>query len=93
MKQYEALFIIAPNAASERFDQVTNTISQEIERFNGAIGEVKEIGQRVLEYPIKRQNDGFYYLIEFTAEPKVIHDLRSQFQLNDDILRFLITVK
>ncbi len=91
MKKYEALFIIEPNAASERFDQVKNTISQDIEKYNGTIGEIKELGSKELCYSIKRFTEGFYFLVEFTIEPKEILEIRSRFQLNADIIRFLIT--
>jgi len=91
VKKYEALFIIEPNAASERFDQVKNTISQDIEKFNGTISEVKEIGTKELSYPINKNTEGFYFLIELTIEPNDIMEIRSRFQLNPDIIRFLIT--
>jgi len=91
VKKYEALFIIDPNAASERFDNVKNTISQDLERFNGIVGETKELGVKELCYPIKRFTEGFYFLVEFTIEPKEITEIRSRFKLNADIIRFLVS--
>ncbi len=91
MKKYEALFIIEPNAASERFDQVKNTISQDLEKYNGTVGETKELGVKKLCYPIKRFTEGFYFLVEFNIEPNEIMEVRSRFKLNADIIRFLIS--
>ena len=91
MKKYEALFIIEPNAASERFDQVKNSIFQILEKNNGAVTETKELGVKTLSYTIKRFNEGFYFLVEFTIEPKEILEIRSKFKLNSDIIRFLIS--
>jgi len=91
VKKYEALFIIEPNAASERFDQVKNTISQDLERYNGTVGETKELGVKELCYPIKRFTEGFYFLVKFDIEPKDIMEVRSRFKLNADIIRFLIS--
>ena len=92
MKKYEALFIIEPDAASERFDQVKNEISGNIERVNGVVDETKELGQKQLCYEIKHHNEGFYYLINFSCDPALISEIRDRYELNRDILRFLITV-
>jgi len=91
VKKYECLFIINPDAASARFDQVKNAIRQDIERHHGAIEKAEELGQRVLSYSIKHCTEGFYFLVQFAVEPKAIADLRARYRLNADILRFLLT--
>ena len=90
MKKYEALFIIEPDAASERFDKVKNEISENIERVEGIVSECEELGQRQLCYEIRHNKEGFYYLVKFEAEPAVINGVRDRYELNRDILRFLI---
>lgn len=92
MKTYEGLFIIEPNAASERFDHVQTAIAQEIEQRGGTITATEELGQRSLCYAIKKRTEGFYYLLTFTIEAKVINEMRERFHRNTDILRFLVTV-
>ena len=91
MKKYEALFIIEPDAASERFDKVKNEISDNIERVKGVVDECEELGQRQLCYDIHHHKEGFYYLVKFTVEPNVINEVRDRYELSKDILRFLIS--
>jgi len=91
VKKYEALFIIEPDAASERFDQVKNEISSTIERANGNISECEELGQKQLCYDIRHHKEGFYYLVKFSTEADVINKIRDRYEQNNDILRFLIT--
>ena len=91
MKKYEVLFIIEPDAASERFDQVKNDISNDIERLKGVVDESEELGQRKLSYPIRHYREGFYYMMRFSIEPQAINEIRGRYELNSDILRFLIT--
>lgn len=91
MKKYECLFIIEPDAASERFDQVKSSIAQDIERFNGSLDSVEEMGQRILSYPIRHATEGFYYLVTFSLDPASINDVRNRYRLNNDILRFLVS--
>ena len=91
MKKYEALFIIEPDAASERFDKVKNEISENIERVEGVVNECEELGQRQLCYDIRHNKEGFYYLVKFEVAPNVINKIRDRYELNGDILRFLIS--
>ena len=92
-RNYEGLFIIEPDAASARFDQVKTALAQDLERYKGAITRTKELGQRQLSYPIGPCSEGFYYLLEFAADSGVINDIRGRYRLNNDVLRFMITVR
>jgi small subunit ribosomal protein S6 len=92
VKKYECLFIINPDAASERFDQVKTAIRQDIERYQGVIEKIDELGQKTLSYAIKRCTEGFYYLVHFAVDPRAITEIRSRYRLNPDILRFLVTI-
>jgi small subunit ribosomal protein S6 len=93
VKNYECLFIIEPDAASERFDQVKTAVAQDIERYQGAVGEADELGQRTLSYPIRHCREGFYYLVRFAIDPANLHEIRARYTLNNDVLRFLITAR
>jgi small subunit ribosomal protein S6 len=46
-------------------------------------------GLRKLAYPIQKKTTGFYYLIEFKAEGKIISDLETNFRRDERILRFI----
>lgn len=52
-------------------------------------GEIKELGERKLAYPIKRELKGEYILLEFEAE-KVEAGLEKRIQMEEDILRHLL---
>ena len=42
-----------------------------------------------LAYPIKKRTSGFYYLIEFKADPQLIASLETQYRRDERIIRFL----
>ncbi|MBO7543080.1 30S ribosomal protein S6 [bacterium] len=92
MNKYECLFIINPDAASERFAAVAATIAKDVERFGGTIEKTEEIGQKVLCYPIAHCNEGFYYQINFSMPPAAVSDFKRRCVLNADVLRYLIQV-
>ena len=46
-------------------------------------------GLKQLAYPIQKKTTGFYYLIEFKAEPSLIARLETQYRRDERIMRFL----
>ena len=93
MKKYESLFIIAPESAGARLEQVKNDIAKEIERGNGTIDSVNELGLKTMSYAIKGNHEGFYYEVFFTTETSAIQEMRNRINLNQDILRYLIVAE
>ncbi len=47
---------------------------------------------RKFAYPIQKKTSGFYQLLEYTGDGKIIADMEVQFKRDERILRFL-TVK
>lgn len=74
-------------------------IFQQIEKIlakDGKIIEKKDLGKRQLAYPIKKEEQGNYYLFNLTVNSLQIPVLNSKLKTIEDILRFLvlrITVK
>jgi small subunit ribosomal protein S6 len=46
---------------------------------------------RKLAYPIQKKSTGFYYLVEFDAEPDTILPFETEFRRDERIIRFLTT--
>jgi small subunit ribosomal protein S6 len=92
MNKYEAMFIIKPDLPdAERktlFAQISDTITKES-------GEVSAANvwseKKKLYFPINKQHEGVYYLVNFTVAPAAIEKIRHTYKLNEDILRVLIT--
>ena len=52
--------------------------------------EVDRWGKRHLAYPVKKQADGYYVLINFEGEPDVIKEIDRVIKIHDTILKHLI---
>ena len=91
MNKYEALYVI--DAAMEdqaRADLIA--LFQKLATDNGAeIEKVDESGQRRLAYPINFKNEGYYVLMQFSAKPEFPRELERNFQINENIMRYLVT--
>ena len=46
-------------------------------------------GSRKLAYPIKKQGEGHYYLLEYNAEPAVVSELERTLRITEGVLRYM----
>ena len=90
MRKYETIFILNPSFDDE-------TVKANIEKFKGVIenggGTVDNVdfwGKRKLAYEIKKVNEGFYTLINFTAGPELPKELDRIFRITDGVVRHII---
>lgn len=92
MNHYETVFIMTPVLSD---DQVKEAVKKYLTllKENGADIVFEESwGLKKLAYPIQKKNNGFYHLIEFTAEGDVVNLLETAFRRDEKLIRFL-TVK
>ena len=93
INNYEAMFILQPNLSEAQGKEVFAQLDEAIIKNEGQIvtsGIWSE--KRKLGYPIRKFQEGLYYLITFKAKPSAILKLRQIYKLNENILRILITV-
>ena len=86
MKKYEVMFIAKPLEEAE-VTPIVEFISNLLTK-NGA--KVDLWGKRHLAYPVKKQNDGYYVLINFEIEPDAIFEIDRVIKIREEILRHLI---
>ena len=85
--------MIIDNTINEK--QKRNVINK-IEEYisvNGKIINVESLGTRKLAYAIKKHLEGYYYIINFKAEAKIITELERIYRLTDEILKFIVIRK
>ena len=93
MHPYELMVILDP-AIDER------TVAPSIDKFLGVIraaeGEILAVdiwGKRRLAYPINKENEGVYTLINFTSEVDFPAELDRVYKITDGVLRSMIVAK
>ena len=82
--------LILPAEADE---SVVSGALDRITRVIGEVGNVDRWGRRRLAFEIERQAEGYYVVVEFTAEPEVLTELERTLRLADEVLRFKIVVR
>lgn len=92
MNKYEALFIVKPDLSEEDKKNLFHQIDEVVTKHQGAVAQSGLWAERKkLFFPIKKYMEGVYYLLNFSLSPLAIKDIRHAYNLNENILRVLIT--
>jgi len=91
-REYEALYIIDPRIEEEAIKGIVEKIKTLIES-SAEFKNIDEWGKRKLAYPINKANEGYYVLVEFSANPEFPHELERVFKITDGVLKYLIVKK
>jgi small subunit ribosomal protein S6 len=88
VRLYELIVILVDgledsNAAADEIAEVVRGLGAEVDKMD-------LWGKRRLAYPIKKQQEGFYALIVFKAEPGAIKELDRLLGLRASVLRHLV---
>ena len=89
IKQYETVFIATPVLSEAQMKEAVKKYTDYIVSKGGEIVYEEDWGLKQLAYPIQKKTTGFYYLIEFKAEPSLIARLETQYRRDERIMRFL----
>lgn len=90
MRKYELMFIVKTTMESDAASTLANNYKKVITDDKGEVTNFKDMGQRKLAYTIKKQANGFYYCIDFTATSDTVKELDRRLGLDENILRHLI---
>lgn len=93
MNTYETTFIISPETPQEKIDTLIEKIKKFISDRNGQLILLENEGVKKLAYEIKKQKEGNYIFIEYTASGEVVKEIENLFKLNESVLRYLTVVK
>ena len=89
---YETVFIVSLNQGEEGIASIVKKFTDLIAA-NGTVDSVDEWGKRRLAYPIQKQPEGYYALINFTSGAEFTAELDRVFKITDGILRSIIIKK
>ena len=88
-RNYELILIVKPDLASEAIESIVNR-TKDIFVKGGSV-DIEDWGKCRMAYPIKKYQDGRFYLFKAISKPEVTKDIKSYFAVTEDILRFTLT--
>ncbi|QCX33612.1 30S ribosomal protein S6 [Caloramator sp. E03] len=90
MKKYETLYIIAPTLNEEEVKGVIEKVKGVVENGGGVVENIDEWGKRRLAYEINKVNEGYYVLMNFSANNELPKELDRVLRISDNIIRHII---
>ena len=89
MKKYELAVVLKPELDEETKAAEMQKVQDLITRFGGTIEKIDDWGKKRLAYEIQKMGEGFYYFIQFDAEPSAPAELEQRLRIMDNVLRYL----
>jgi small subunit ribosomal protein S6 len=90
MRIYEELFIVRPNATDEEINPLLDQLKQVIAAGGGTLNKEERWGVRKLAYKVKKQSEGYYILLEFTAgQAGTVKEIERRLRVSEIVLKFL----
>jgi small subunit ribosomal protein S6 len=93
MRNYEIAIIIHPELEDAAYNEVVERVQELIKNSDGTIVKVDQWGRKKLAYEINNLTEGQYVFFQTEMEPTVCSDIEHALQLNESIIRFMITSK
>ncbi len=93
MKNYEMMYIIPSQSTDEDKESMIALVNGMIEKDGGKIESVERIGNKKLAYEIDKKREGYYVLVNFTADASVPNKLGSLLSITNNIMRYIIVAK
>ena len=93
MKRYETIFIIQADLPDEDINTTIDRYQGIIADLKGTVIHVERWGKRKMAYPIEKKTRGFYTLLDYAGQSKVVFELERNFKIDDKVLKYMTIMK
>lgn len=93
MNKYEVLYIISQDVAEEAREAIINTFAEIVTKNGGTVDSIDKIGLKKFAYEIQGKKEGFYVLMNFTAESNVPSLIEQKMALTPGFVRKMFLKK
>jgi small subunit ribosomal protein S6 len=91
MRHYEIMIILDSNLEEKTVQPSLDQFLKVVTDGGGKVEKTDIWGKRRLAYPIEKKPEGYYAVVDVTAEPNTVLELDRQLNLNEGILRTKVT--
>lgn len=89
---YEELFILRPDITEDEVNPIVEQLRTVATAAGGTVDKEERWGVRKLAYRVQKRAEGYYILVQFTADPQTVKEVERRLRVNDAVLKF-ITVR
>ncbi len=92
LNKYESIFIIDATLEEEGIKALVEKIKNLLEK-SAELESIDEWGKRKLAYPINDLTEGYYVMVNFSAESEFPRELERICKITDGIIKYMIIRK
>jgi len=93
MREYEMIMIIHPDLDEAAFTEVLQRVKDWITEAGGEVIKTDLWGKRELAYPIRKQRQGQYVLMQFKMAPQSGVQFERNLRYLEPVIRYILTKK
>jgi len=93
MKQYECMLILSTSLDDEQKEGLIKKFSDVITNDGGLIVSIDKWGIKKLAYAINFKREGYYVLLNFSAEGAVVKKVQSLMNITEGVMRSMFIAK
>ena len=86
---YESAVLINAALDDETIKSLIEKIKETIKNNGGDLLEIEDWGRKRLAYQVKKSKIGYYAIFRFNSPPDIVPKLERNYQLDENILRYL----
>ena len=90
MRPYEAMIIFDTAADEASVNGALDRALDALKAKDGKPGRVERWGKRTFAYEVDHKREGYYVVVELTAEPPAVADMERVLVLADEVIRHKI---
>lgn len=90
MNHYETVFILTPVLSDDQMKETVGKFTDLLKQEGATIVNEENWGLKMLAYPIEKKTTGFYFFVEFDAEPSVVKTLEVNYRRDERVMRFIV---
>ncbi|HEX4865764.1 MAG TPA: 30S ribosomal protein S6 [Acidimicrobiales bacterium] len=87
MRHYEVMVILDAGLEEDDIRAIVDRATQAITSSGGIVDKVDRWGKRRFAYEVHHHNEGYYVLLETTAEPAAVESVDRVLALADEVIR------
>jgi small subunit ribosomal protein S6 len=91
-REYETIFILNPESATEVVDRVAGRCQDVISRLEGKLLRAENWGKRRLAYTVRKHPKGIFIYMRYLGYEGMVHELERNLRMLDPVIKYL-TVK
>ncbi|MCR4658365.1 MAG: 30S ribosomal protein S6 [Lachnospiraceae bacterium] len=89
MSKYELCVVLNAKIEDDGRAEELERVKELISRFGGTVTNVDDWGKKKFAFEVKKMKEGYYYFIQFDAEPTAPVEIENRIRIMENVVRYL----